>query len=92
MPATTDLTSKVREYKEYQRMADELAETMKAIQSEIKDEMTRMDVEELNVDVFKVRWAPVTSKKFDTTSFKVIHAELYNQYCKETTSRRFTIS
>ncbi|MFV0399100.1 MAG: hypothetical protein ACK5LX_00595 [Oscillospiraceae bacterium] len=92
MENTVDLTAKVREYKEYQRMADELAETMKAIQNEIKDEMTRLNVDELTVDIFKVRWASVVSKKFDSIKFKKTHAELYDQYCKEVASKRFTVS
>jgi predicted phage-related endonuclease len=86
-----ELIKKVRELKELQVMADELQAEITAIQDELKAEMTIQNVTELQVDVFKIRWTPVTSNRFDTTAFKKIYNDLYNQFTKVVESRRFTI-
>jgi len=90
--SNNELISKVREYKETQALADELAAMMESIKDEIKEYMTAQGVEEIQVDVFKVRWTPVTTKRFDTTAFKINHADFYSHYLKETVTRRFTVN
>lgn len=90
--STNELTSKVRELKELKAMAEELAAEISAIEDSIKAEMTARDTEEMTVDVFKVRWTKVASKRFDTATFKKTHAELYAQYTKQTETRRFSIA
>ena len=54
--------------------------------------MIERDTEEMDVDVFKIRYKTVKSSRFDTTAFKSTHKELYEQYVKQTESRRFTVS
>lgn len=88
----TELTSKVRELKELKAMAEELAAEITAIEDVIKAEMTAQGADEITVDVFKIRWKPVVSNRFDTAAFKQTHAGLYSQYVKATESRRFTVA
>lgn len=87
-----EMVSKVRELKELKAMAEELAAEIAAIEDIIKAEMLSQGVEEMQVDVFKVRYKTVVSSRFDSKAFKVTHAELYNQYTKQTESRRFTVA
>ena len=87
-----ELTAKVRKLKELKTFADELAAEITAIEDELKAEMTAQNVEEMTVDVFKLRYKAVTSNRFDTTAFKATHAELYSQYTKPTTYRRFSVA
>ncbi|HHV73889.1 MAG TPA: hypothetical protein GXX41_04410 [Thermoanaerobacterium sp.] len=54
--------------------------------------MSARGVDEMVVDVFKIRWKVVKSSRFDTAAFKATHAELYKQYTKEIETRRFTVS
>lgn len=89
--STNELAAKVRNLKELKRMAEELATEITSIEDEIKAEMTARSVNEMAVDVFKIRWTPVTSNRFDSTAFKKAHADLYEQYTKQTTSRRFMV-
>ncbi len=86
------LKSKVRELKELKAMQDELNAEITAIEDEIKAVMLDNGTEEMNVDVFKIRYKLVESKRFDSAAFKATHAELYNQYTKTTTSRRFSVA
>ena len=87
-----EMTSKVRELKELKALQDELNAEIAAIEDEIKAEMTALNVEEMTVDVYKVRYKTVTSSRFDSTAFKATHADLYKQYTKQTTSRRFSVA
>ena len=87
-----ELTAKVQELKELKAMQDELTAEITTIEDEIKAHMTAENTEEMTVDVFKVRYTTVTSKRFDTTGFKTTHADLYGQYCKESITRRFSVA
>ena len=86
------LTAKVRELKELKSMQDELADEITAIEDEIKAVMLSSGTDEMTVDVFKIRYKLVESKRFDSTAFKATHADLYNQYTKTTTCRRFSVA
>lgn len=90
--SANELTAKVRELKELKAMADELSAEITAIEDAIKATMTERGVDELTVDVFKVRWSAVKSTRFDSTGFKKAMPELYDRFTKTTESRRFTIA
>ena len=87
----TELTKTVRELRELKLMAEELSAEITTLEDTLKAEMTARDVFELTVDVFKVRWIPVISNRFDSTAFKSTHAELYKQYSKPVETRRFSV-
>lgn len=87
-----ELRAKVRELKELKAMADELDAEITAIENELKAEMAAQNTEEMIVDMFKIRWQTVTANRFDSTAFKKVHGDLYAQFTKPQTSRRFTIS
>lgn len=90
--SANELTSKIRELKELKAMADELAAEITTIEDAIKAEMTAREVDEMTVDVYKVRWTHVTSTRFDSTAFKKAMPELHKQFTKTTESRRFTVA
>ena len=87
-----ELTNKLRELKELKVMQEELAAEIEAIQDIIKGYMTARELDAINVDVFKVTYKEVTSNRFDSTAFKKTHNELYEQYLKQTTTRRFVVA
>ena len=86
------MTAKVRELKELKAMAAEIADEIATIEDSIKAEMTARGTDEMTVDVYKIRWATVTSSRFDTTAFKSEMPELYGRFTKTTTTRRFTVA
>ncbi len=90
--STIDMTAKIKELKELKAMAEELAAEITAIEDAIKAEMLLRNVDELQVDVYKVRYKTVISSRFDSKAFKATHADLYAQYTKQTESRRFTVA
>ena len=78
--------------RELRRMADELAAEIEAIQDSIKQEMTAREVDELSGSDWKVTWKLVKSRRFNSAAFKKTHSDLYDQYCSETATRRFTVA
>lgn len=89
---TKDLTAKVRSLKELEALIAEAQAEADSIKDELKAEMINRNTEEMTVDVFKIRYKTVKSNRFDTTAFKSTHKELYDQYIKQTESRRFTVA
>lgn len=89
--SANEMTKKVRELKELKAMIDELSAEAATIEDEIKAEMTARNVNEMAVDVFKIRYTTVNSTRFDSSAFKKVHGDLYAQFSKQTTSRRFSI-
>lgn len=86
------LIAKVRELKELKTMQEELNAEITAIEDEIKAVMLDNGTDEMTVDVYKLRYKLVESKRFDSSAFKTTHTELYNQYTKTTTCRRFSVA
>lgn len=61
------------------------------LKGDIQAEMDRRAVDELKAGAVLVRWKEVPNNRFDTTTFKATHANLYEQYLKHSTTRRFTL-
>jgi predicted phage-related endonuclease len=89
---TVELTTTVRNLKELMNMKEELEAEIAAAQDTIKAEMAAREVDEMIVDLFKVRWTKVISNRFDTTGFKKAHEDVYNLFTKATETRRFSIA
>ena len=90
--SANEMTAKIRELKELKAMAAEIADEIATIEDSIKAEMTARGTDEMTVDVYKIRWATVTSSRFDTTAFKSEMPELYGRFTKTTTTHRFTVA
>ena len=75
---------------------DDLAARAKAkadaIREALKEEMIRLDTEELEAGAYIIRYTNVISNRFDSTTFKRLYADLYKDFTKQSMSRRFTIS
>lgn len=90
--SVNEMTLKVEHIKTLQTMIDELSAELESVKDEVKAEMTAQGIEEMTVSCFKIRYKEVKSNRFDSTAFKKTHADLYEQYCKQTTSKRFSIA
>ena len=89
--STFELTGKIEALKEWEALLAEATAEVEAIKDEIKREMERRGVEEIEAGQYIARFTTVLSNRFDTTTFKREHGEMYKLYTKQTTSRRFSI-
>ena len=89
--STIELSTIIEKLKEWEAIQAEAAAEVEALKDQVKAEMNSRGVEELEAGQYVARFTTVLSNRFDTTCFKREHAEMYRQYTKQTTSRRFSI-
>ena len=90
--ATNEIISKLNELSELRRMADELNAEIEAIHDAIKAHMTEADTDTITAGAFKVTWKAVTSTRIDTTALRKDLPEIWQEYGKTTTTRRFSVA
>ena len=88
----TEIISKIEALKEWEALAAEAAAEIDALKDSIKKEMDTQGVEELEAGQYIARFTTVLSNRLDTTLLKREHPEMYKQYMKQSTSRRFSIA
>ncbi len=87
-----DMDSMVKELRELKRMQDELTAEIEAVQDSIKAEMTARDTDTLTGSDWKVTWKAVTSSRLDSKALKTALPDVYSQFCKISTTRRFSVA
>lgn len=90
--SSMEIISKIEALKEWEALAVEAAAEIEALKDSIKAEMISRNVEEIQAGQYIARFTSVLSNRFDTTTFKREHGEMYKLYTKQTTSRRFSIA
>lgn len=90
--STNELEMKITALREWEALLEEAKAEVEALKDEIKAEMLMQNTEEMTAGKYIVRWTSVLSQRFDSTTFKKEHAEMYKQYTKQTSSRRFSIA
>lgn len=90
--STVEMISKIESLKEWETILAEAQAEVEALKDDIKREMDARGVEELEAGQYIARFTTVLSNRFDTTTFKKEHNEMYKLYTKQSKSRRFSIS
>ena len=84
--------TKAKEIKELLRMKEEIEVEIASLSDELKVGLIERGVDELVIGEYKIRYKEVVSNRFDTTTFKTKHEEIYKQFVRQITSKRFTIA
>lgn len=87
-----ELVSKVQQLNEWEELMEAARAEAEALRDAIKAEMLARGTEELTAGAYIIRWTSVLSNRFDTTTFKREHGDLYRQFTKQVSSRRFSIA
>ena len=90
--STIEITSKIEALKDLESLIEEAKAEAEALRDEIKTEMLNRNTEELEAGQYIVRWTSVLTQRFDTTAFKKVMPEIYKEYTKQVSSRRFSIA
>lgn len=90
--STNELEMKIETLREWEALLEEAKAEVESLKDEIKAEMLARDTEEMTAGRYICRWTSVISNRFDSTTFKREHAEMYKQYTKQTASKRFSIA
>lgn len=86
------MLAKVQKVKELEAQIAQLQAQADELKDALKAAMEQNGAEEMQLDIFTIRYKTVKTSRFDSTAFKATHKELYDQYTKQTESRRFTIT
>ncbi len=70
----------------------QLQEHAEEIKAELKADLDEKGVQELRTKNFLIKWKEVVSNRLDGKALKAALPEIYNQYCRPTSSRRFTVA
>ena len=90
--STVEITSKIDALKDLETLSEEAKAEAEALRDEIKAEMLSRNTEEMEAGQYIVRWTSVLTQRFDTTAFKKVMPEVYKEYTKQVSSRRFSIA
>lgn len=88
----TEIINKIEALNEWESIIEEAKAEAEALRDSLKAEMLEQNTEELEAGTYIIRWTSVLSQRFDTTAFKKSHGEMYKEYTKQVSSRRFSIA
>lgn len=86
------MDKKNKELRELLRMQDELATEIETLKDEIKAAMTEQGTDELHGSDWKVTWKPVITNRIDSAALKKALPDIYNNYIRQTSTRRFVVA
>jgi predicted phage-related endonuclease len=87
---TTNINEIIREIKEYQSMQEALKIELDKLKTEAIEYLNENEVDEYICDNGKITYREVLSQRFQSTEFKKDFVDIYKEYCKQTSSMRFT--
>ena len=90
--STVEIASKIESLKDLETLIEEAKAEADALRDEIKAEMLSRNTEEMEAGQYIVRWTSVLTQRFDTTAFKKVMPDVYKEYTKQVSSRRFSIA
>ena len=88
----TEMMTLIETMNNYDELAAKVKAKADAIRNTIKEEMERQAVEEMICGQYIVRYSSIISNRFDSTTFKRLYADLYKDFTKPISSKRFTVS
>ena len=81
-----------KELRELRNLEAEVKSAITAIEDDLKAETVERGTDVLTGQDCIVSWKTIISSRFDSAAFKLSHADLFKQYGRATTSRRFVIA
>ena len=87
-----EIVSLIETMNNYDELAGKARAKADAIREALKGEMLRLGAEELTAGAYIVRYTSVISNRFDSATFKRLYADLYKDFTKPVSSRRFSVS
>ena len=89
---TNELTARIKEYREYKRMAEELTNLADSIADELKAVMIAAGQEKLIVGEYKLSYTDVSRTDIDRKRLKAEEEAIFEKYSYSTTYKRFLVS
>lgn len=86
------MDNRIKKLQAIEARQKELEAQAEAIKEELKAELEANNEDEHNTGSFVIRWKEIISSRLDGKALKETMPGIYNQYCRQTASRRFTVA
>lgn len=86
------IENRFKRLQEIEAQQKEMETAAEAIRAELKADMEEKGLDELKTKNFILRWKEIISNRLDGKALKAALPDVYGQFCKASTSRRFTIA
>ena len=87
-----NLESRISEYREMKRLAEEAQAVADAIADELKAAMIEAGESKMIVGQYKLSYTDVTRTDIDKKALQADYADIYAAYIKETSYKRFLVN
>lgn len=87
-----EIKNAIKNYKELQRLREELEAEMESVKDSLKAELEAQGVEELTAGEYRISNKAVTSARVDTTALKKALPDIAQAFTKKSTTRRFQVA
>lgn len=85
------IENRIKKLQALEAQQKELEAQAEALKAEIKNDLEEKGVDELHTANFIIRWKEIISSRLDGKALKAAYPDIYGNFCKASTSRRFTI-
>ena len=86
------IENRIKKLQAIEAQREELEAVAESIRAELKADLEQKGVDELKTRNFLIRWKEIISNRLDGKALKAALPDVYGQFCKASTSRRFTIA
>lgn len=86
------IENRIKKLTELEEQITKLQEQADSIKGELKADLEKKGVDELKTKNFLIRWKEIVSSRLDSKALKTALPDVYNQFVKQTSSRRFTVA
>jgi len=86
------IENRIKKLQAIEAQQKELETAAEAIRAELKADLEEKGLDELKTKNFILRWKEIISNRLDGKALKAALPDVYGQFCRASSSRRFTIS
>lgn len=86
------IENQIKKLRAIETQQKELDAAADAIRAELKADLEEKGLQELKAKNFIVRWKEIVSSRLDGKALKAALPDVYSQFCKASTTRRFSVA
>lgn len=86
------IENRIKKLQAIEAQREELDAQADAIRAELKADLEEKGIQELKTKNFIVRWKEIVSSRLDGKALKAALPDVYSQFCKASTTRRFSVA
>ena len=86
------IENRIKKLSALEEQIAQLQEQADVIKGDLKADLEEKGLEGLQTKNFLIRWKEIVSNRLDGKALKAALPEIYNQYCRTTSIRRFTVA